>query len=279
MNINISHFSRNVVFFLRDNMFPSLTTQQRKIFFIIVSMAFGYLASCYLARRICFKDALQNNPRKITPRETKKEKVEDENKCLEEEEKCVNEETSKRNLSSTESLKEASPVATTVVQSNIPTDVKVTEITVILFCWKDSCLTLQEDYVKHFLGPDVPQQTSTLDSNALPENGPVIFWNDGRGVCRLVPLRDLKKAFNSCRPIAIKAIKVPHDLFRTMFGEMFKTVEAGKTYHVVGGLDSNSAESNFLQVRVMKAGLLLSQNNQVAKKSEASSPKDSMVLA
>jgi hypothetical protein len=259
MNVNYNQFSRDVVILLRENMPQALTTKKKNIILIIVSIAFGYLASCYLARCFCFKNALQNNPKKFTLHESKKGK---------------NEKDSAPGPSPPALPKAASPVATTTIQSKTPIDVKVTEITVVMFCWKDCCLSLQEDHIQHFLGvPNIATnsvQSDPVNQSVLPETDAFVFWNNGEGITRLVPLKMLKQAFKPCRPLSVQSTQVPHDLFSTMFGEIFGIIEGGKTYRVVGGLDSISARSNFLQTRVQNAGILLSKANPVPKKTEVS---------
>ncbi len=58
MNINILLSNYSVSLF-RESVLPSLTYQQKKILFI-ASIIFGFLSTCYVVRRCCFKAKVLN---------------------------------------------------------------------------------------------------------------------------------------------------------------------------------------------------------------------------
>jgi hypothetical protein len=146
---------------------------------------------------------------------------------------------------------------------NISTAAHTSLITLIVFIWKDSFLSLREEFVPHFVKGDVtevPRDPEDEETASL-EAKPFVFWNNGQGVCRLVPLSQLKAAFTACRPIRIHALQVRPDLLSRMFDEIFgdQNKEARSSYHVVGGLDSNSQGSNFLQWRIKEEWKVVQQ--------------------
>jgi hypothetical protein len=129
--------------------------------------------------------------------------------------------------------------------------------TLILFIWQDSYLCLSEPFVPLFIkGETSAVEDKEVEENAALEAKPYVFWNNGQGICRLVALSQLKTAFTSCRPQRIHAIQVKEPLFDEMFQEIFgaqTTDPKEPKYCVVGGLDSNSKGSNFLQWRIKEA--------------------------
>lgn len=137
--------------------------------------------------------------------------------------------------------------------------------TLIIFIWKDSFLCLREEFVPHFVrgNTEVPRDSEDEEVASL-EAKPYVFWNNGQGICRLVPLSQLKAAFTVCRPLRIHAIQVFNNTFDTMFDEIFdqQNKDARADYYVVGGLDSNTQGSNFLQWRIKKAWRVVQQQQQ-----------------
>jgi hypothetical protein len=149
--------------------------------------------------------------------------------------------------------------------------------TLLIFQWEDSFLCLNELYVQAFIrgnpAPVTPATvTGTPTANPIPATVPTagtgnaaaatpqpyVFWNNRQGICKLVPLSQLRAAFTSCRPKKIVALEFPINLFDVMFSEIFGNQPPGSFhYHVVGGLDSNSQGSNFLQWRIKEAWKLL----------------------
>jgi hypothetical protein len=128
--------------------------------------------------------------------------------------------------------------------------------TVIVFVWKDSFLCLIERYVSDFILPAAGAAAPTPTTAGVPAPATVnppghVFWNNGQGICRLVPVSQLKGAFTSCRPLRIHAISLSNNIFDVMFQEIFKL--ANTNYTVVGGLDSETQGSNYLQWRIKEA--------------------------
>jgi hypothetical protein len=144
------------------------------------------------------------------------------------------------------------------VQQNPEDQRIVTLVTLIVFIWKDSFLCLREEFVPAFVKGDTTKESRDPEDEEMAplEAKPYVFWNSGQGICRLVPLSQLKGAFTACQPLRIHAIQVFDNLFNeTMFEEIFRQKDENEklSYHVVGGLDSNSQGSNFLQWRIKEA--------------------------
>jgi len=59
MNITLNSFSNYAISFLKEEVLPTLTAQQKKIL-IISSIAFGFLAACYAISR-CFKPQMEGS--------------------------------------------------------------------------------------------------------------------------------------------------------------------------------------------------------------------------
>jgi hypothetical protein len=126
---------------------------------------------------------------------------------------------------------------------------------VILFIWKDSYLCLSEHYVQEFKKGATSPLIDKEDEEAALLEKPYVFWNNGQGICKLVSLSNLKAAFSACRPLRVYSIQLPFTIFDEIFQEIFgdQTADSKQSYYVVGGLDSNSQGSNFLQWRIKEA--------------------------
>jgi hypothetical protein len=111
-------------------------------------------------------------------------------------------------------------------------------ISIVTMIWNDSSLLLHASYAALFIS----------EENATSGNEDrLVLWNNGQGVCRLVPLTQLKPAFNGSRPREIRHYKVPTDAFNVVFQEVFG--QQPGAHRVVGALDSNSTGSNFFRAR------------------------------
>jgi len=143
------------------------------------------------------------------------------------------------------------------IQHSVETDPTHNAVTLIIFIWNNSFLCLEETFVPDFIKGDtteVPRDPEDEEMASL-EAKPYVIWNNGGGICRLVHLSQLKKAITD-PPLKVHAIQVPAKLLNeTMFNGIFgqQNVIAGSAHHVVGGLDSNSRGSNYLEVTINEA--------------------------
>jgi hypothetical protein len=128
------------------------------------------------------------------------------------------------------------------------------EISAVNIIWSDSSLILDADHVYAFINnnrqPGTGNTTQPATGNTTqPVAGNteilVVLWNNGEGVCRLVPLEQLQPAYNNSRPQKIRHMKLPLNAFDIVFTEIFN--QQPGAYRVVGALDSNASNNNFLR--------------------------------
>lgn len=66
MNIQMNNFASHALFFMRESILPSLTAQQKKVL-VIASIAFAWLAACYLMFQSCNFEVKNEDDDKTLP--------------------------------------------------------------------------------------------------------------------------------------------------------------------------------------------------------------------